>query len=280
MINVVNRRCEEATCNKIPTFGTEGEKARFCKDHKQAHMTNVKSQRCEHVNCTKQPAYGMESEGAKFCAEHKQMGMINVVNRRCESEACAFYACGERTFAVYRVDDKALCANCFSILYPERTRLKVRKEQFILSEIERRIPELSHYIAIWDCPLGNCVLSKPDMYWFIKQIGIHVEIDEHGLDHEDDDHRVAQIHAASGMDGTYIMRFNPDEYLDVDGNTVPPCFRRFRLSTGDPRLEATPEFERRMDIFEVELHRVLQKAVEGIVPDEYDWKIQLFFGEM
>jgi hypothetical protein len=182
--------------------------------------------------------------------------------------------------AAYRIEGKGLCKSCFANLYPARTRLKVRKEQFILSEIERRIPELSNYIAIWDCALGDCTLAKPDMYWFIQQIGVHVEIDEHGLDHEDDDHRVAQIHAASGMDGTYLMRFNPDEYLDVDGNTVPSCFRRIRLSTGDPRLEATPEFERRMNIFETEFRHVLQKAEEGLVPGENDWKTQLFFGEM
>jgi len=280
MIDLKHCRCEAANCIKIPAYGIEGDKARFCADHKATKMINVVTRRCEAANCNKIAAYGVEGEKARFCGHHKATNMINVLTRRCESEACAFYTFGERTFVAYRVDGKALCGNCFSNLYPERTRLKVRKEQFILSEIERRIPELSNYIAIWDCALGDCTLTKPDMYWFIQQIGVHIEIDEHGLDHEDDDHRVAQIHAASGMDGTYLMRFNPDEYLDVDGNTVPSCFRRIRLPTGDPRLEATPEFERRMDIFETEFRHVLQKAEEGVVPGENNWKTQLFFGEM
>jgi len=115
------------------------------------------------------------------------------------------------------------------------------------------------------------------MYWFIKRIGIHLETDEHGLDHEDDDHRIAQIHSASGMDGTFLIRFNPDEYVDADGNEVLSCFRRFRLSTGDPRLEATPEFTRRMDLLEEVLRQVLQKAEAGAVPKHDDWKTQLFF---
>jgi len=115
------------------------------------------------------------------------------------------------------------------------------------------------------------------MYWFVGNVGIHVEIDEHGGKHEDDEHRVAEIHAASGMDGTYLVRFNPDEYSDVDGITIPSCFRRLRLSTGEPRLEATSEFGRRVDSLETELRNVLRKAEAGKIPDEHDWKTRLFF---
>jgi hypothetical protein len=277
MIDVAHARCEHAHCITRPTFGIVGEKARFCKDHKLNGMINVAHARCEDANCTKHPSFGIDGQNARFCKEHKLDGMINVTSKRCESEACAFYQFGERTFAVYRVDGKSLCKNCFSNLYPERTRLKIRKEQFILAEIERRIPELCAYKAVWDCALGNCIILKPDMYWFIRGIGIHLEIDEHGLDHEDDDHRVAEIHSASGMDGTFLTRFNPDEYVDAQGNARESCFRRFRLPTGDPRIKATPEFGPRMDVLEAELRRVLQAAEAGAVPDTDNWKTQLFF---
>jgi len=277
MIDVRNPRCNESSCNKHATFAVEGNKAQFCVKHKSHGMIDVANQRCEEPLCNKQPTSAMEGDKAQFCAQHRLPGMIDVVSHRCESDACAFYGFGERTFAQYRIDDKSLCSNCFSHLYPERTRVKVRKEQFILAEIERRIPQLCEYKATWDCALGNCVISKPDMYWFIQQIGIHLEIDEHGIDHEDDDHRVAEIHTASGMDGTLLIRFNPDEYVDEAGNEVSSCFRRFRLCTGDPRLEGTPEFGRRMDVLEEVMHQKLRQAEAGEVPTQENWKTQLFF---
>jgi len=276
MINVVSRRCEEASCQKHPHFGVEGEKARFCVEHKLPGMIDVQSRRCEEASCQKQPVYGLEGEKSRFCVEHKESDMIDVVNRRCESEACCFYQFRNRNFASYRIDAKHLCRSCFANLYPERKRLKVRKEHFILSEIERRVPELCEYRAIWDCALGNCVLAKPDMYWFIGHIGIHLEIDERGLDHEDDDHRVAEIHTASGMDGTFLIRFNPDEYSNKDGNKVSSCFRHIRLATG-PRLRATPEFKRRMDILEDVMYEKLWHAEAGEVPSQESWKTRLFF---
>jgi len=147
----------------------------------------------------------------------------------------------------------------------------------VLAEIERRIPELNQYKSVWDCALSSCTLKKPDDFWFVDKIGIHVEVDESGLDHESDDYRVAEIHAASGMDGTYLIRLNPDEYVDNDGNDVPPCFRRLRLSTGDPRLEATPEFAHRMDVMEETMREVLAKAEAGKIPAEHEWKTELFF---
>ena len=41
MVNVVNKRCEK--CAKIPSFNMEGEKARFCSDHKEDGMVDVVS---------------------------------------------------------------------------------------------------------------------------------------------------------------------------------------------------------------------------------------------
>ena len=75
----MSRKCKHPGCAKRPSFNREGEKARFCGDHKEDGMVNVKNKRCEM--CDKRPNFNMEGEiTARFCMEHKVDGMVNVVS--------------------------------------------------------------------------------------------------------------------------------------------------------------------------------------------------------
>jgi hypothetical protein len=118
-------------------------------------------------------------------------------------------------------------------------------------------------------------MERPDLFYFIQRIGLHIELDENGSVHEDNDDRLRKIHNASLMDGTYVIRINPDEHIS-GGNEFEACFQRIVLTNG-PVLMSTLEFERRFQIIESEIRRVMELAISGVLPTEETWKTCLFF---
>jgi len=206
--------------------------------------------------------------------------MVELLNKRCESSGCqSLYEYSERPYAAHNIDGTRLCGSCLRSLHPEISKyVKLRKEHFCLAEIQNRIPELHEHPHVWDCPIG-CTLQRPDLFYFLGNIGIHIEIDEHGDVHEDSDTRLARIHEASGMEGTYVIRINPDAYVDDNSDEFGPCFVRRLLSNGEPVLKVTPEFKRRFDFIEPVVRAVYEKAAAGELPTEDSWKTKLFFSE-
>ncbi|CAM9296525.1 unnamed protein product, partial [Sphacelaria rigidula] len=83
-----HRRCEFAGCTKWPLYAFEGEKAKYCSQHKDEGMVDVRSRRCQEPSCTRQPSFGFEHQKPRFCAAHKDEGMVDVVSRRCEEPEC------------------------------------------------------------------------------------------------------------------------------------------------------------------------------------------------
>ena len=75
-------------CQKIPSFGNPGQKARFCAGHKEADMVNVNSQTCHVVGCGKQPNFGNPGGLPQFCSNHKEFDMVNVVTKTCDVNGC------------------------------------------------------------------------------------------------------------------------------------------------------------------------------------------------
>lgn len=92
--------CAGENCNKFPSFGIAGSGsggAVYCFQHAEDGMVNVVSKQCEDANCQRQPTFGMPgTKIANFCAKHKEEGMINVRVKRCAEEGCS----STPTFAV------------------------------------------------------------------------------------------------------------------------------------------------------------------------------------
>ena len=169
---------------------------------------------------------------------------------------------------------RELCGDCFRSLYPELKQLKVRKEQLVLAEIQRMIPELEYHLLGWDCkiPGQSCSSSMPDMVWKVNETLIHVEIDEDGKAHEDDEERVIGIHAASGCSRHVLIRFNPDK----SSSGRPSCLRRVNLKSGQVALNTNQkEWDVRIPVLVKHVKEAYQKSIEGI--DVVPWKYKLFF---
>ena len=145
-------------------------------------------------------------------------------------------------------------------MYPELSKRKVRKEQFILAEVQHQIPELGDYFLTWDCkiPGQSCVAFRPDMAWEINDTLLHIEIDEDGINHEDDDQRLAEIHSASNKKNHVCIRFNPDKSI----NGSPPCMKKITLKNGESVYDKDPkEWDRRMNKLIPELRNVYEDAL-------------------
>jgi hypothetical protein len=116
---------------------------------------------------------------------------------------------------------------------PDKARLKVRREHYILAEINRRLPELAgkSHEFVWDCRVpGGCSLKRPDMLIVFDDRYVQIEVDEDGhADYAcfDEDARLEIIAADVGLPGL-VLRVNPDE---------PPCFGKQRLRNGETAVQ-------------------------------------------
>ena len=124
-----------------------------------------------------------------------------------------------------------MCWGCFVALFPDKAKLKVRKEQYVLAELERLVPELGAYETTWDCAVpGGCSLKQPDKLYKLCDRYLHIEVDEFGHADKacvDEDTRLEVIAADVGLPGL-VLRLDPDD---------PPCFRHRQLCNGERAYE-------------------------------------------
>ena len=224
--------CEASACQKRAYYGP-GRQTMRCIDHRLNTDVGSHQKWCIHPGCTVTPGFGRPGGEALRCGEHRIEGDQNIVSRRCSSETCLTYEdIFMRGYAKHRNPEtgkRELCSFCFSVKFPSGT-IAVRREQFVLAEVQRCIPELEPHFVTWDCkiPGQSCNSDKPDMVWKIGGTLLHIEIDEKGDDHEDNRERIVGIHAASNCNYHLLIRFNPDR----SANGRPPCMKKITMPNG------------------------------------------------
>lgn len=264
-INVKNKICESPGCPKVPSFGQPGGPPRRCAGHRIEGDVNVINKTCESPECPILPSFGHPGESPQRCFQHKSGGDVNVSFKRCS--ICVWITLYDRGFATYFNPQSGIvdmCYNCHVKLHPSmHTKLTVRKEQFILAEIQRQIPDLEPYFITWDCKLPgqNCTNKKPDMAWGIKDTLIHVEVDEDGEDHEDNTERIVAIHAASNLSNHVLIRFNPD----TSSSGEKPCLKRTKLRNGDRAYSKDlSEWNRRIPVLVETIKEAFDQSIENV----------------
>ena len=275
-VNVVSKTCEVPGCPTQPSFAQPGESKKRCFGHKIDGDIDVVSRTCEADGCPIQPAFGQPGELPKRCSGHVIEGDVDVKNKRCSS--CVWLELHERGLASCLNPStglKDMCFNCHIRVYPGlNTRITVSKEQFVIAEIQRQIPEMEPYFITWDCALPgqDCTRKKPDIVWGVKDTLIHVEIDENGEKHEDDMERIVSIHVASGRLYHVLIRFNPDKTSDGD----PPCLKKIHLYNGDRAYNKhISEWDRRIPVLIESVRRAFNEALENKIVST--GKRKLFF---
>ncbi len=266
-VDVASRRCDHPGCTKHPSFAPEGSKRTRCSAHKDDDHVDVKKRKmCDHIGCTKRSTFGPRGGKSTQCSDHKDDDHVNVVNQRCESLGCSVYDYYQRPFASRinpNTNKTTLCCFCWRRMYPHLdNHVKVRKEFFVLAEIQRQIPELEPYFLVHDCkiPGQSCVTARPDMCWVVNYTMIHVEIDENGDTHEDDDDRLVAIHSATEAINHICIRFNPDKTKNHAS-----CFKRLALGGGGHILRKNDsEWDRRMGILIPNIREVFEKCIDNL----------------
>ena len=158
-----------------------------------------------------------------------------------------------------------LCWGCFVVNHPDLAKSKIRKEHLVLAELERRCPDVyeQRERTSWDCPVeGGCSMKRPGLALDFDAHVVVVEVDE--VQHDEascwvEDTRLAVI-SADFQRPISVIR------LCVDAPV--PCFRRKRLSNGEPSWVAIEaSFSLLMSRAEAALRELAQREPS---PDDGD----------
>ncbi len=230
-VDIVSRRCEEPGCRIRPNYGFEAEgAARWCAAHGERHgAVDIVTRRCEETDCRIKPSYGFEVEGtARWCAAHgKKHSAVNVVDKMCEN-------CGI-TSANPKYSD--MCFPCFCFKHPDHELVRNFKnkelavKEFLQASFGHRLDivhDRSPLATLFAVEEGQASVEcrstrrRPDFMFDLGAWVVIVEVDEHQHKSnapECEERRMTEIFSVVGRPVVFI-RFNPDDYLDADGNTV------------------------------------------------------------
>jgi len=219
MVNGKHSMCKMENCNKSAGYNYIGIKTPlYCVEHKKENMIDVKHHFCLEKDCDKRPIFNFE--GCKkgiYCTIHKKDKMIDVLSPICISEWCYNYA--NRRYDMY-------CVNCYIHLFPEKqiSRNYKTKEGAVVEYIKKSFDKTWNYDKrIFD----GCSKRRPDL---LVDMGTHVviiEIDENqhiSYDCSCENKRLMEISQDVGHRPIVFIRFNPDDYIDLNGKKIKSCW--------------------------------------------------------
>ena len=290
MVQLVSIKCG---CGGIAYYGVSKDlPPTHCGDCKSVDMVNVVRKLCK---CGKsQPNFGMPGDLRPTCCCGCILpGMINLVQKNCTSDWC-----DSRGRYKNEEDGNYYCIDCLLSIKPDDSRLRtcVRKEFYVLAELERRLPWLqeSAVKVVWDSGIaaatndlisdenfvlkytpGSCVGFRPDLLCDFGSYVLVIEIDEN--QHlrncvSSEKQKMNSIWEQLGNKPICFIRFNPDEYIDDDGVKHASTFKTHRVNSGEKRVRATHagEFEERMSHLVEVVSHVVENQIEGIQFLYYD----------
>jgi hypothetical protein len=126
------------------------------------------------------------------------------------------------------------------------------KENHIISKIKDKFPDLT-----WTCdkrydfaPISCSSLRRPDMYCHFGCYVLIIEVDENqhtGYDTICENKRLCELYQDFGRKLVFI-RFNPDEYINIDGLKVESCFDYDKNGICHIQRNKYEDFNRRLEI--------------------------------
>ena len=173
------------------------------KDHCKICNPNIKkyvSKKCEH---------GKWKSLCKKCGG----------NRVCKSPWCE---------TIVKKKYEGYCLHCFMHLFPDKkvARNYKTKEQDVVDRVKETYPDFDwvHDKKIQD----GCSKRRPDLLLDLGSHIIIIEIDEDkhsGYDSSCENKRLMELSQDVHHRPIVFIRFNPDKYVDSEGNTIKSCWR-------------------------------------------------------
>jgi len=219
-LNNKNKICIHPKCETRANFNYKNEtKAIYCNIHKKENMINIISSICIFKDCKTLSSFNYPNETKPlYCSIHAENGMIDIRHKRCIEENCDKF----QRFDKY-------CARCFYAKFPNDNKCKYVKikENEVKKFIQENFKELS---IIYDEQLkgdGLCFNIRPDIMIHLNTYSIIVECDEYqhkSYEIQCDISRTHKIQEALNR-SIIMIRFNPDEYIDLDKKKIKSCFK-------------------------------------------------------
>lgn len=76
--------CQYTNCTKRALYNFQNLKTTiYCGVHKLNDMVNINKKSCDFINCYKSPLYNFDGEKPKYCINHKLHNMIMVTGKKC-----------------------------------------------------------------------------------------------------------------------------------------------------------------------------------------------------
>lgn len=199
---------------------------RMHKEYCSKHNPNKRI--CEILGCTK-----IARSGSKLCRKHG----AKHTNPLCRTEGCGKCAVGGTPHCrshgggrrCVEVDVHSLepfppvaystfphCYSCvLSLDHPEYVEFRnakgrqLRKEHFIVAELDRRFPELASFFTQWDCAIaGGCSAYRPDVLYEFMKRWLIIECDENA--HNQSYERLRRLYLDLDSQPGVVVRLNPD----------------------------------------------------------------------
>jgi hypothetical protein len=218
MINVVSSICIELNCKTRPSFNFDGEKlALYCTSHKKDFMIDINHKLC--INCNKTAIYNIEGNSSLYCFNHKTEGMINVTAKTCKTHLCQTQI-GPKY--------EGYCLYCFINTFPDKpnTQNYKTKERSVVEYILENFPSFT-----WTTDKkvqDGCSKRRPDLLLDLGYQIIIIEVDENqhiDYDCSCENKRLMELSQDVGHRPIIFIRFNPDKYIDENGDDIASCWK-------------------------------------------------------
>jgi hypothetical protein len=271
-------------------FCTHGKEKRYCKDCNGSGLCvhgKVKyvckecdgSQICEHsrnkhscTNCNgvKHCPHGKnerdckECGGSRICKHDKRKDFCKECGGSglCKSAWCE--TTGNKKYNGY-------CLHCFIHLFPDEaiTHNYKTKESAVVNCVKTTFP---NYDWITDKQIkGGCSKRRPDIFLDLGSHIIIIEIDEHHHSDYDDvceNRRTVEISKDVNYRSIVFIRFNPDAYVDEDGNRVSSCWTLNKKGVmhihTDKEIEWNERLEKLMNEIELWINTPIEQMMKTV----------------
>lgn len=215
MICVVDKKCEE--CGSRANYGKLFEKKNHCAKHKLANDFHDNQPICSEEACIENAFYtNDETNYPRRCEIHKLENDINIVEKECSN--CKLFC--------YLNQKSGLCGDCNNFIIEkvnkiqETTVLKFLKENGTIFETEDKIPQ------------NGCSKFRPDGVIDFLYFKVILEIDENqhkSYSNKCEMTRMIQLQQDYGGIPIIFIRYNPDNYKDINRNIIKPNPKRLHL---------------------------------------------------
>jgi len=184
-------------------------------------------------------------------------------SRLCKSEWCETIA-KQKHYEGY-------CMFCFMHLFPDKkvARNYKTKEKDVVERVKEAFPDFTwvHDKKVQD----GCSKRRPDLLLDLGSHIIIIEIDEDkhsGYDSSCENKRLMELSQDVHHRPIVFIRFNPDKYIDEDGNTVRSCWRMNKNGILTIAKTKEEEWKKRTDVLKETIQywtdNIVEKTVEII----------------